>query len=349
MTAASFTAAVSLLAKAEARLVAAGQKTAEERVKTLRGVYYGTTWSLDYDVESKRSVAGATIRNAGFVTYTGGHVPADPRPAFSGTSLLKDLKASQSIKDGKRSVDIGHLLIGLETRTGLARTHVFPEGGTGLEVVTWLGDLGGGAANLARQRARTPSTTVAYVFHNSTNDYGFTDNLEGDAAAYMVAAGATPGGVPVFGRGTVSDAVKAYLLPAASASSPGWTKRASGWAAAIGAKVGPTGIADVTALIASLTKKIADFGYWYAATRWVPSGELVGDAARRTCTHMDGAAKEVATVFVTTLSRTVAKPHTAINATAPYPPPSPQGTCNSRLLQAASLIPSLPGLDFPNR
>src|SRR5690349_248481 len=78
----SFSAAVALLAKAEALLIKAGQSSAEERLKTLRGVYYGTTWSLDFDVESKRSMAGAIIRNAGFVTYTGGHAPADPRPAF---------------------------------------------------------------------------------------------------------------------------------------------------------------------------------------------------------------------------------------------------------------------------
>lgn len=339
---ASFSAAVALIAKAEALLMKkAGQSSAEERLRTLRGVYYGTTWSLDFDVESKRSKAGAAIRNAGFVTYTGGHVPADPRLAFAGTTVLKDLKDSQSVRDGTRSVDIGHLLIGLETRTGLARTHVFPEGGTGLEVVTWLGDLGGGAANLARQRAKTPSVRVEYVFHNANSDYGVTDNLEGDAAAYMVASGTAPGGPPAFGRGTVSDAIKAYLLPA---TSTGWMKRAAGWATAIGAKVGPHGITNTTALITALTAKLADFGYWYAATRWVPTGELVGIDARKTCEHMEGAAKEVATVFVATLSRAVTAPHTAINAVAPYPAPSPPGTCNSKLLQAASLVPSLPGL-----
>src|SRR5262245_35328289 len=102
--AANFADVVALLSKAESLLIKAGQSDVEERLKTLRGVYYGTTWSLDYDVESKRSVPGALIRNAGFVTYTGGHTPADPRPAFSGTTVLRDLKASQSVKDGARSV-----------------------------------------------------------------------------------------------------------------------------------------------------------------------------------------------------------------------------------------------------
>jgi hypothetical protein len=209
--AANFTAAVALLGQAEALLIKAGQSTTE-RLISLRGIYYGTLWSLDYERESKRSQAGALIRNAGFYAYTGCHSPNDPRPVFAGTTLFQDLKDSQSLKDGARSVDLGHLLIGTETRAGVARTLVFPEGGTGLEVVTWMGDLGGGAANLARRRASTPNTTVQYVFHNSTSDYGVADNLEGDIAAYCVAAGSSAGGVPAFGTGTIADAIRSYLL-----------------------------------------------------------------------------------------------------------------------------------------
>ncbi|NYI04564.1 hypothetical protein [Allostreptomyces psammosilenae] len=328
----SFAAVVALLAKAEALLAKAGQSKVEDRLQTLRGVYYGTTWSLDYEVESKRSLPGAVIRNAGFVSYTG-HTPADPRPAFARTSVLQDLKDSQSIRDGARSVDIGHLLIGLETRTSITRALVYPEGGTGLEVVTWLGDLGGGAANLARRRAKDPAANVEVVFHNASSDYGVTDNLEGDAAAYMVAAGTNPGGPPALG-GTVSDAVKAYLIPATSS---GWTKRAAGFSTAIGATVAPTGITNAATLTTSLTKKLTDFGYWYAATRWLPTGELVGRSAARTCEHMEGAAKEIATVFVATLSRNITAPNTPIKATPPYPPPSSAGVCNSRLLQLAAL------------
>lgn len=187
----SFAALVALIAEAEKRLIKAGQRDPVERCRTLRGVYYGTTWSLDWDNESKRSLVGAHIRNAGFLTYTGA-MPADSRPAFAGTSLLRDLKDSQSMRDGTRSVDIGHLLIGVETRAGPTRALPFAQqGGTGLEIVTWLGDLGGGAANLARQRASAPSKSVEWVFHNNSSDYGVTDNLEGDIAAYVVASGGT--------------------------------------------------------------------------------------------------------------------------------------------------------------
>lgn len=330
----NFAAAIRLITQAEARLIAAGQKTPEQRATTLRGIYYGTTWSLDYDVESKRSLPGAVIRNAGFLAYTGGHMPIDPRPAFGSTSLLRDLKDSQSLKDGARSVDIGHLLIGLDTRAGMARTHTFPEGGNGLEVVTWMGDLGGGAANLARKRARAPGTKVDYVYHNPDSDYGVTDNLEGDVAAYLVAAGGNPGGVPAYGRGTVADALTAYL---GSSSSPAWKNRAADFAKSIGATMSGSSISNESAFIGSLSAKLAAFGYWYAATRWVPTGELVGADALKTCQHMEGAAREVATVFVKTLSQAIARGAAPINATPPYPSPAGPGTCNSGLLRTAAV------------
>lgn len=340
----NFTALVDLITKAEARLIAAGQKTADERAKTLRGVYYGTTWSLDWDVESKRSVPGASIRNAGFLTYTGGHVPADPRPAFGSTSLLRDLKDSQSMKDSGRSVDVGHIMIGLDCRASVARTYVFPEGGTGLEVVTWLGDLGGGAANLARKRAQAPNTSVEYVFHNSSSDYGVTDNLEGDIAAYVVAAGTSPGGVPVY-SGSVADAFKAYLLPATSAQ---WKGRAASFTTAIGGQVAQGKITNETALVNSLTTKLTNFGYWYAATRWVPTGQLTGTDARATCQLMEGAAREIASVFVQTLGRAIANAPNAVDATKPYPPPSAAGSCGSALLMAAAIAGGSSPFKMPN-
>jgi hypothetical protein len=342
----SFAAYVALIDAAERLLVKAGQRTPEERVKTLRGIYYGTTWSLDYELESKRSVPGATIRNAGFVTYTAGHLPRDPRPAFGTTTLFTDLKDSQSMVDGGRSLDMGHLLIGLETRTTAARTFVFPEGGNGLEVVTWMGDLGGGAANLARRRAKTPSLPVAYVFHNSSSDYGVTDNLEGDVAAYVVAAGSTAGGVPVFGRGSVGDAIRSYLLPAGSSA---WKGRAAAFAQAIGGTVSPKGITNKPTVVDALTKKLTQFGYWYATTRWVTTGELLGADATRTCEHMEGAAREIAAVFVDTLSKAISGAPAKIDATGPYPPPSRPGACGSTWLKAAGLgggswLPSMPKL-----
>src|SRR6266508_3198862 len=151
----TFLGIVDLIRKAEDALIRkAGQTNPLDRACTLRGIYYGTDWSLDYKVESKRNEAGARVRNIGFLAYTGGNMPADPRPAL-GSSLFNDLQGSQSIHDRGRGIDIGHVLIGLETRASqkMREVQLAGQGGTGIEVVTWLGDLGGGAASLSRRRA----------------------------------------------------------------------------------------------------------------------------------------------------------------------------------------------------
>ncbi len=64
---------------------------------------------------------------------------------------------------------------------------------------TWLGDLGGGVASLARRRATNPKTSVQIIF--KTSDYGVMDNLEGDVGGYLVACGSKPGGEAVYPYG----------------------------------------------------------------------------------------------------------------------------------------------------
>ncbi|GAA0594338.1 hypothetical protein [Streptomyces crystallinus] len=332
----SFGTVVALLRAAEDLLIKkAGQTSPLDRVSTLRGVYYGTPWSLDYKVESVRSMGGAQIRNLGFLTYTGATLPADPRPAFTGTTLMADLQASQSIHDHGRGIDIGHMLIGLEVRSSQTlRTMTFAgQGGTGLEIVTWLGDLGGGAANLAKRRIVRPAG-VEVIFHNRTSDYGVMDNLEGDAAGYLVACGTTPGGPPQYARGKgIADALADYLPLGSRAE---WASRAARFATALGGTVTAAGIGNKTDLVDRLSDKLYEFAVWYAATRWVPSGELFGPAAEKACQHMKGAAREVATVFVTTLSSAMARAPVPIDASGPYPGQSAAGPCASTLLKAAS-------------
>lgn len=339
----TFAGVVDLIRKAEALLEKkAGQTDPVDRAITLRGIYYGTLWSLDYKVESKRSVPGANIRNLGFLTYTGGNLPVDPRTALAGTTLFDDLQASQSIHDRGTGagIDIGHVLIGIETRNSWALRNVpFPgQGGTGIEIVTWLGDLGGGAASLARKRVTAPRTSVEVIFKNSTSDYGVMDNLEGDAGGYLVGCGSSPGGATTYGAGKgVADILSDYL-PLTSATQ--WATRASRFAIALGGTVGSGGITNMPALTKSLADKLYDFAIWYAATRWIPSGELLGPAAQTACMHMRGAAEEVATVFVSTLSKAILRPGSAIQASAPYPAPTAAGACKSTLMQAASTNPS---------
>ena len=222
------------------------------------------------------------------------------------------------------------MLIGLETRASLPlRTVPMPgQGGTALEIVTWLGDLGGGAASLARRRISAPSTSVSTIFHNNSSDYGVMDNLEGDAGGYLVAA-STPGGAPAYGSGTaIADALATYLPIRSDAE---WRTRAARFAQSLGATVGAAGVANKAAMIDRLANKIYDFAVWYAVTRWIPSGELKGNNALAACAHMKGAAREVATVFVDTLGRAIAG-RRPLQAAAPYPRPSAPGSCSSLLL-----------------
>lgn len=337
----TFAGVVDLIRKAEALLITkAGQSDPVDRASTLRGIYYGTDWSLDYKVESKRSPAGARIRNIGFVTYTGGNLPPDPRPALTGTTLFDDLQNSQSIHDRGRGIDVGHVLIGLETRNSVIMRTVplAGQGGTGIEIVTWLGDLGGGAASLARRRVTAPRTSVEVVFNNTTSDYGVMDNLEGDAGGYLVGCGSTPGGASTYGTGKGVADVLADYLPLTSPTQ--WSTRAGRFTTALGGMVDPTGITNTAVMVSQLTDKLYDFAVWYAATRWVPSGELLGPAATTACTHMRGAAQEVATVFVAALSRAIVRAPSAIQASGPYPAPSAPAACTSTLLKDASINPS---------
>jgi hypothetical protein len=331
---------VALLRKAEDALKKkAGQSDPNTRVCTLRGIYYGTEWSLDFKVERKRSEAGARIRNAGFLTYTGGNLPADPRPAL-GQSLFDDLQASQSIHDGGYGIDVGHVLIGLETRSSAnLRTQKFSgQGGTGLEIVTWLGDLGGGAASLARKRIAAPQTSVSVIFNNSSSDYGVMDNLEGDLGGYLVACGAQPGGAPAFAGSGAADSLAAY---APLASRTEWNSRAARFITAIGGKVSARGqLLNPLDLVKSLTAKLYEFAVWYAATRWIPSGELLGKDADRACQHMRSAAGEVALTLTQTLVKAIAAPTRPVAASAPYTSPVTPGVCESTLLQAASKDPA---------
>ena len=151
--------------------------------------------------------------------------------------MIDDIQASQSIHDGGREIDVGHVMIGLETRGSIImrNTPMPGQGGTGIEIVTWLGDLGGGAADLARRRATAPSTPVSIIFTNSSSDYGVMDNLEGDAGGYLVACGSTPGGAPTWGGGTIADVLSNYL-PAGPTRE--WSTRAGRFATALGATRG---------------------------------------------------------------------------------------------------------------
>jgi len=329
MAARRFRELIALVRDAEQALIRrAGQTAVADRVTTLRGIYYGTSWSRDYRVEH------SSLRNSGFYLYTGGVYPVDPRPAL-GASLFNDLQASQSVVDPRGKFDVGHALIGLDARNRLSpRTVPIPtQGGTGLEIVTWLGDLGGGAGNLAVQRLTHPTRSVEVVFHNRHSDYGAVDNLEGDAGGYLLASGAAAGGAPGFLSGETVAAALARYLP--TSNDREWSTRGARLAVALGGTISGGALSGAASLVNRLTLQIADFAGWYITTRYIASGQIARTRIPILCQLLAGAAREVATVFVQILARSVKSPG-ALEAVGPYPRPSPPSPCTSSILRSAS-------------
>jgi hypothetical protein len=82
---------------------------------------------------------------------------------------------------------MGHVLIGLHARAHLSsRRVILPHfGARGIEIVTWVGDLGGATARVALDRVGDRRASVERYFQG--NDYGAASNLEGDVAAYVIA------------------------------------------------------------------------------------------------------------------------------------------------------------------
>ncbi len=78
-------------------------------------------------------------------------------------------------------------MIGLDARRNwVARNVNLPLGGTGLENVTFMGDLGGGIGMLALKRVKNPAIRAKKLVFDSNNDFGCPINMEGDMAAYYV-------------------------------------------------------------------------------------------------------------------------------------------------------------------
>ncbi|MCP2025456.1 hypothetical protein L1276_000596 [Flavobacterium sp. HSC-32F16] len=169
-------------------LIQNGQDDMGSRINTLRGIYYGTEWSLDYSVEK------SSARNFAFNRYTGCNVDADARKVLKCSedckaNLYKSLFDSPEVFENQyKAVDFGHLIIGLDSRRGWrARNVSIPtQGGTGLELNNWVGDLGGGTANLSLQRVTKSKSRAKTLFPVGGHSYGAMVNLEGDVAAYVV-------------------------------------------------------------------------------------------------------------------------------------------------------------------
>jgi hypothetical protein len=334
--------------EAETRLIAAGYTSAEDRVHVLRGIYYGTTWSADYRVER------SPVRNAGFQVYTASTTPDDPRPHLN-CGLFEALRNSQDLIDGRRRVDVGHLLIGLDARRSFTprNVNIPTQGGTGLDISTWLGDLGGGAGMLAFRRVSAPTTRAMTMYRGT--DFGGPINLEGDIAGFVVArdtstAPSGPVGLTLAGSSTIADALASYLLPTTSgATSSEWNNRCRIFMQMKGATFDTSGaLTNRATLISQFKGQIEQFACWYLVNRLRQTSRLNISTLRTASLHVSGAAEEIATVFVDTLDACQSTAGSNLAATGSGPSPTAIGTgsptaCNLaiRALEAAESVGDL--------
>jgi hypothetical protein len=328
----SFAQLIALVRAAEGVLTRCGYNSVEDRIHVLRGLYYGTNWSNDYRVER------SPVRNAAFQLYTASSAPADPRSCLT-CGLFEALQRSSDVRDGGRSVDFGHVMIALDARrNSISRTSNIPtQGGPGLAICTWLGDLGGGAGMLAWRRVANPRTSVMSVFQGT--DFGGSINLEGDVAGHLVAA---PSGVLTappalaFGPGHgIADALELYL--GSRRPTAAWNQRATSFARMFGGMVG-TVLMNPAQMVNLFADMIEEFGCWYLLNRLRQKNSLSASTVVNATMYLPGAAREVAEVFVTALAQTIASPSRPIAARGTGPAPSgprtPSGVCRAAAIAA---------------
>ncbi len=336
----SFAALVDLVTLAETRLAAAGHDTASV-VHILRGIFYGTKWSMDNQVE------GSEMRNVAFQIYTASMSPDDPRPII-GTSLFLALRGSAEVKDPNgRYTDFGHLIIGLDSRDWVSRTVNIPsQGGTGQAINTWLGDLGGGAGMLAMNRGLDGNVTKHALRHFKGSDYGGVVNLEGDIAGVV--------GVELRPGQTLADALRAYLLPPKEDTASRWNRRAQLMLESLGGTVVAGAVTGEAALIAQVGAQIEGFSCWYAATRLKDKGKTLTPAmCRDVGHHITGAAAEMAEILVKTLVWAMADPKRNIDAQLAGCDPAPTAASTAVPYQleavALSLEAAATGADWSDK
>lgn len=331
----TFRALIALVRDVETRLIACGVTKVEDRVHVLRGIYYGTIWSGDYSVER------SPVRNLFFQQYTDSTEPSDPRSCLPCEIFLALLR-SQDVSEGGRQVDVGHLMIALDARRSTAaRRHVrLIEGVTGLEAATWAGDLGGAAARVALDRVSRPTTRAMNYFRLS-KDYGAPSNLEGDIAGFAVAAGSiTTGDAPALSMGagtTIADALQAYFI--SSVATPGgWGSRCGLFLRALGAALTGATITNRAALVSSVAQRIHNFACAYLANFLRQRGWLTSTLLRDATTHLEGASREVAQIFIDSLDACLHHPSAGLVASGSGPAPSPRGSPSCTLIRVGSGI-----------
>ena len=327
---------VALVRQAESRMTTAGIVGTPDRIKILRGLYYGTPWSVDFaDQQSASRIVGFEL-----FTGTGTKYPRDPLSLFD-CGLYQALQLSQDVAAKGGTVDIGHVMIALDARNAAVAGISMPNlpmpsfGGSGVEIVTWLGDLGGGAASLAIDRARSPKSPNPVASKFTGTDYGAASNLEGDIAGFVVArsSAAGHGGADVpsipAGKG-IADALEDYFVTIPKTSTAAWNQRARTFLTIYGGTFNAAGDLTNAARVSSdFADKIESFACNYLAQRKADSSASISDAEfLGAADNIRPCAQEVAETFVNTLADASKTPGLGLKATrfASIRPASP-GAC----------------------
>jgi hypothetical protein len=325
--AANFSELVQLVRDAEILLQSAGVSDRNDRLRAIRGIYYGTLWSADYKKEK------SLVRNTGFNLYASGtwgtvSQPIDPRSALA-CNLFEALQSSQDVTDGTRHVDFGHLIIGIESREYGQTGNIALTGHSGLEAATWLGDLGGGAAMISLARVTNPSTRARTRFAGT--NFGGSINLEGDIAAYVTAMNTSitnrPAS-PVFPFASVTpvgDVVNDYLTPGTPSGGGLWQSRARNFLMMMCGRFTGNTLDNRSTIVDLIKVKIEEFGCYYLVNRLRQQGRLTSATMQAASEYMSGASQETAEIFVDALQHNVNHPDEKIRAVTD-PPPGGKGT-----------------------
>jgi hypothetical protein len=323
---------IELVRATEEQLIANGHDDVEDRIHIIRGIYYGTPWSADYQGEQSR------VRNTGFNAFTTSSRPRDPRP-FLKNNLFESMRQSRDVQDGVRFIDFSHLIIGMDARrNSLARTMPMPvQGGTGLELCTWLGDLGGGAGMLAKDRTTSPSSPVLNRFTGL--DFGGSNNLEGNIAGYVIARDKSsdkgPSELVIPKPKWIADILEDYLSPGSPSTE--WTDRCTVFLKMMGGEFTGHKLSNHDALTERLAAQIAQFGSVYLWNRLRQKNQLTASLLEASYLHIVGVAKEVAQVFVSALVYSHEHQGIRLKARNPAPPvttKAQQVTVGSSILSA---------------
>ncbi|MEM6320365.1 MAG: PKD domain-containing protein [Bacteroidota bacterium] len=279
----SFQDLINTVRRAEELLIQSGMNSIEDRIKTIRGIYYGTEWSMDFSQMQSHN------RNAGFNAYTASDSgPINPE-AILGSQLFNKLFNSPEVRDGNKGVDWGHVIIGMDARlSSRSRSINFPlHEETGLEICTWVGDLGGGAGKLAWERVNNPGRRAISKFN--TSHFGGWINLEGDIGGYLVARDENLLGAPSLNLNDddfIAEALESYL---SENNNEDWRKRGPLFYRMI------TQGRDIQPSIDYLANKIEDFAENYLIIRGFDGSDI---DLYEASSHLKGASVEIATIFV---------------------------------------------------